>query len=104
VDSLKVLNAVPWEPAASIYHDVERGAFVFKVSGVEVLSLAQDGDVLLYGRRAGTDEEAFKMLQVFTKAVARYCDVSPPKDAVLIDRDEYDRLIERDARLQRLEK
>lgn len=59
------------KPAATIYHDIDRDAFVFVVADTEVLSLASDGKVLVYGRPCGEDKdkEVFEAMRRFLSVV-----------------------------------
>ena len=70
-------DALHLTPAASICHDSERNAFVFLVSGTEVLALYHNGDVAVHGRlvvdRAGGSDEGpvFSALKTFCTEVTR---------------------------------
>lgn len=66
---LELAEESPPGPAATIYHDLNRDAFVFKVGPHEVLSLARDGEVLVYGRPCGEDKEMFEALRRFLNVV-----------------------------------
>jgi hypothetical protein len=63
-------------PAASIYHDLDRDAFVFTVKNKEVLSLASNGEVRVYGRHCGDDEAVFQAVQRFLNVVITNLDQS----------------------------
>ena len=84
------------EPRASIYHDHEQQAFVFRVGDEEVLSFAKGGEVKVHGRPCGSDEELFKVIREFFVKVS-------PEGKVSVDKKELERLRERDARLKGLE-